>query len=167
MKYRTILLVLIGLGLTGFQSRHADFSGTWALNLKQSKNLRGSFSRVKSFRMNIVQGSDSMVVNTRMEGAGQQIDFPPTVYRFDGSEAFREDTLRGSKHWTTSTWATTGQKLVINDRVVHRQETKEQHYTQTEVWQFGRKNTLMILITQKFADGDSTHTEQRYYQRAR
>ena len=165
MKHTAIILILLSTGFPGFQHRYTDFSGTWALDMKKSQNLAPSFKSVTSFRMNVQQTNDSIIINRHMSGSGQTLDLPPLSYRFGGPEVFREDTLRGTKHWTTAAWETTGQKFIVNDRTVRRQGEKEQHYTQTEVWQFGKKNMLMILLTQKFDEGDSTHTERRYYRR--
>ncbi len=100
-----------------------------------------------------------------MKGAGQVVDLPPTIYRFDGSEVYREDSLRGSKRWIKSTWTTNGQKLIVTSRVSLRQRAGEQRYTETEVWEYGKRNSLLVLITQKFENDDSTHSEERIFTR--
>ncbi|MBI3766413.1 MAG: hypothetical protein HY277_07925 [Ignavibacteriales bacterium] len=133
--------------------------------MKSSKDLPESFKSLQSYVLSVNQTIDSMVMQPEMTGAGQKFKLPPTIYKFDGSEVYREDKERGSQRWIKSGWTTTGQKLIVTNRVIQKQGISEHHYTQTDVWQFGKKNTLMILVTQKFEKNDSTHTERRYYHR--
>jgi hypothetical protein len=162
---RLIFFLMLSIGFTGFQNHRSDFSGKWKLDMKKSKDLPASFKSVDSYKIDITQLPDSMVLHTEMVGAGQTVNFPPTVYKFDSSEVFREDTLRGSKRWIRSAWTTTAYKLIVTSKVVQNQKGKEQRYTQTDVWQFGKRNTLLLLITQKFEKNDSTHSEQRVFHR--
>ena len=164
---RIIVFFVLSIGLAAFQFHHADFSGRWKLDLKKSKDLPPSFKSIESYTMEITQSPDSMTELRQMKGAGQVVDFPPTVYKFNGSEVFREDTTRGSKRWIKSSWTTTGQKLIITSKVELRQRTGEQRYTQTDVWQFGKKRALLLLMTQKFEKNDSTHSEERVFYRIR
>jgi hypothetical protein len=164
---RVLVFLIIGAGLSAFQIHHADFSGRWRLDVKKSKDLPPSFKSVESYTMEITQSPDSMTEQRQMKGAGQVVDFPPTVYKFDGSEVYREDTTRGSKRWIKSSWTTTGQKLIVTSNVVLHQRSGEQRFTQTDVWQFGKKNALLLLVTQKFEKNDSTHSEERVFYRMR
>ncbi len=166
MKCFVLILVVIA-GTTVAQNHHADFSGKWKLNLKKSKDLSESFRAVTSYTMEVAQTTDSMVVGREMTGEGQTVNFPPTVYKFDNSEVYREDTLRGSKRWIRSSWTTTGEKLIVTNRVALKQRAGEQRYTETDVWEFGKKNTLLLLVTQKYEKNDSTHSEQRVFNRVR
>ncbi len=159
------ILTIIGLIFCAFQFHRSDFSGRWKLDLKKSKDLPQTFKSLDAFTMEIVQTQDSMTELRRMKGAGQAVDLPPTIYRFDGSEVYREDSLRGSKRWIKSTWTTNGQKLIVTSRVSLRQRAGEQRYTETEVWEYGKRNSLLVLITQKFENDDSTHSEERIFTR--
>jgi len=162
-----ILAAALGLLALGWGSSQADFSGTWKLNMKTSKGLPSSFAMVKGYTMEVEQSADSLVIHTELAGPEGAVTFPPTVVKYDGVEVFREDTLRGSKRWITAAWTTTGQKLIVTNRVSQRRGGAEQRYTQTDVWQFGKHQSLLIVVTQKFEPGDSTHIEQRYFTRAR
>ena len=164
---RIFFVLVIGLCITAFQNRRADFSGEWKLDLKKSKDLPASFKSVDSYTMGITQSVDSMIERREMKGAGQTVSFPPTIYKFDGSEVYREDSLRGSKRWIKSSWTTTGQKMIVTSKVVLHQRTGEQRFVETDVWQFGKRNTLLLLMTQKFEPNDSTHSEQRIFHRMR
>ena len=164
---RVIGIILVCGSLLGFRqhTQRMDLSGSWKLDAKHSDNLPKSFAMVESFVLNIQQSDDSMSVSTTMTGAGQTQTFPPTMYRFDGSEIYRADTARGSQRWIKATWATTGQKIIATQRVVLRGGPKEIRYTETDVWQKGKRNMLLILVTQKYEGSDSTRTERRYYRR--
>jgi hypothetical protein len=162
---RLLLASALGLLALGWGSNRADFSGTWKLNMKSSKGLPSSFAMVKGYTMEVAQSSDSLVIHTELAGPDGAVKFPPTVVKYDGPEVYREDTLRGSKRWISAGWTTTGQKLIVTNRVIQRRSGAEQHYTQTDVWQFGKRNTLLLLVTQKFED--STHSEQRTFTRVR
>ncbi len=151
----------------GFQQSDVDFSGTWRLDIKMSKGLAQAFKNVRWETMTVRQEGDSMVVTKELEGSGQSVTFPPTIYKFDGSEVYREDTLRGTKRWIRAQWTTTGKKLIITNRVEQKGEEGELKYTQTDVWQFGKKNMLMLLMTKKSETADSTQVERRYYRRVR
>ncbi|HUL44031.1 MAG TPA: hypothetical protein VLY03_06700 [Bacteroidota bacterium] len=162
-----LLVVCVMIAAMGFQSKRADYSGKWKLSLKLSKGLPSSFKHVDSYTMQVDQTDTSMVINTHLMGSGQSVDFPPTIIPFDSAEQHRVDTLRGSDRWISSTWTTTGQKLIVTNKVTQHRGTTEQRYVETDVWQFGKRGTLMILVTQKFEGGDSSHTEQRYFSRVR
>jgi len=162
-----VCIVFVCVNIVGFRQapRQLDLSGSWKLDIKHSDNLPKSFAMVESFIMHIRQSKDSMLLSTTMTGAGQTQTFPPTIYKFDGSEVYRNDTARGSERWIKATWATTGQKFIITQRVVQRSGAKEVRYSETDVWQKGKKNMLLVLVTQKYEGSDSTRTERRYYKR--
>lgn len=160
-----VVVVMMCSFFVGFQSSRTDFSGKWKLDKKASKDLPVSFAMVNAFTMQVDQSTDSMIVRTELAGPEGPVMFPPTIMQYNGSEVYREDTLRGSKRWITASWTTTGKKLIITNRVIQRRGATEQHYTQTDVWQLSKRNRLMILVTQKFEPGDSTHSERRYFTR--
>ncbi len=150
----------------GFQSETADFSGKWKLDFQKSRDLPESFRNVDSYVLDISQAGDSMTVNTTVRGDGQTISFPTTTYKFNGEEVVREDTLRGSKRWIKASWTTTGQKLIVTSRVEQRrQDGANQKYTETDVWQYGMKHSLLIISTRTYDGSDSTQSERRVYTR--
>ncbi len=159
------LLGMWGLGLQPAPPHHANFSGTWVMNIKKSKNLPPSFKNVKSYKMRVEDAGDSMTVFIQFEGMGQKVDIPPTVYSFDGIERYREDTARGSKRWATTTWTTNGLKLIVNSRVIQSRGSVRQ-YKETDVWLLRGAKRLDIEVTQKFEGSDSTNSEQRIFSRA-
>ena len=165
---RTFALTLIGLSLLGMQSdstKHADLSGTWVMNIQKSKNLPPSFKNLKSYRMRVEDSGDSMTVYVQFEGMGQKVVLPPSVYVFDGNERYREDTARGSKRWTKSTWTTTGQKLIMTSRVIQSRPGRESRYTETDTWELTGSSTLRLHVDQKFEGKDSTNSEIRVFRR--
>ncbi len=147
--------------------RTTDFSGTWKMDLRASTDLPSSFHHLAWYTMSVDQAKDSMRIDVRFQGEGRTVELPATVYRFDSSEVYRADTLRGTQRWIRSEWESTGRKLIVTSRVVQKREGDEQRYTETDVWQFGKKNMLLIVVTQKFEGTDSTHVERRYFRRAR
>jgi len=163
MKKGVMIILLIVVSF-GFGERHADFSGKWSLNLRKSKNLPASFKNVKSYSMDVEQAGDSVVVAIVFEGGGQRVELPPTIYAFDGKERYREDTVRLSQRWITSSWTTTGQKLIVTSRVIQRQGG-ERRYRQTDIWELTNRNTLRVHVTQEFEGNDSTFSEQRLFHR--
>jgi hypothetical protein len=96
---------------------------------------------------------------------GQKVVLPPSVYVFDGQERYREDTARGSKRWTKSTWTTTGLKLIMNSRVIQSRGGKETRYAETDTWELTNSSTLRLHVDQKFEGKDSTNSEIRIFRR--
>ncbi len=165
---RVIILVsVIALSSLGFQSNHADFSGNWKLDKKKSSHLPSSFDGVDSYVMNIRQTTDSMITTVDMVGSGQHVTFPLTAYTFSGNEVFREDTLRGSKRWSKSTWETTGRKFIVESRVKLKKGSGEQEYSERAVWQLKDSKTIQLSITQHYVQGDSTHSDRRIFHRVK
>jgi len=165
---RIVAVILASACFLALSPHHANFSGTWKLNMKKSKNLPASFMNLKSYSMHVQGSDDSMTVVVEFEGSGQRVASPPTVYVFDGKERYREDTLRGSRRRIPASWTSTGQKLIVTSRVIQTQgQTKgqERGYTQTDTWALSRRNTLDILVTQKFEGSDSTNSEQWIFHR--
>jgi len=161
------IIVVAVLLAAGFGGGRPDFSGTWKLDKKMSKNLPPSFKMVSDFSLEVAQSADSMVTTTSFSGMGGANKLPPTIVKFDGAEVYREDTARGTKKWISGTWTTTGQKLLVTSRVTQRTMSgAEQKYTETDSWQFGKHNTLLIIQTKKFEPGDSTVSDERYFKRA-
>jgi hypothetical protein len=161
------LLLLVALAALGMGPHHADLSGTWKMNIAKSKNLPASFKNLQSYTLTVEQSpdADSLTVAVGFEGSGQKVSLPPTVYGFDGKERYREDTLRGSKRWTTASWTTTGQKLIVTSRVILT-KPKESRYTETGIWDLRSSKMLEIHVTQKFEGSDSTNSELRVFRRA-
>jgi len=171
MRFRMFhyfFLFLLGLSLVIGQEKRAHFSGTWKLDKRTSTDLPESFKHVDAYLLHVGQGPDSMSVVAEMSGDGQNVTLPVTLYEFDGHEVYREDTLRASKRWIKASWTSTGEKLIVTNRVVQKVGSpQENRYEQTDVWQFSKKrNTLLIFITQKFEDPSKpSHTERRYFHR--
>lgn len=161
---RWIAIIAAILPVLGFQAGRADFSGKWSLDLQQSSHLSAAFKNVTSYVMDVTNGNDSMVISTWMKGSGQEVTFPPTVYRFDSSEVFREDTLRGTKRWIRAWWAP-GRKLTVYNRVIQTRGTTVQQYTQTDVWEAKDRDTLFLSTKRRFVRNDSTAQEQRIFRR--
>jgi hypothetical protein len=162
---RILFVLLLSLSMLGMMQRRADFGGTWKMAIVKSKNLPPSFKNVKVYQMNIQQTPDSMTVIVGFEGMGQKVVLPPSVYVFDGNERYREDTARGSKRWTKSTWTTTGQKLIMTSRVIQSRPGRESRYTETDTWELTGSSTLRLHVDQKFEGKDSTNSEIRVFRR--
>ena len=168
MMKRSIITIVLMLCVVavGFQNHHTDFSGKWRLDMKQSKDLPASFKNLQSYTLHVDQAKDSMTTIPEFTGMGQTMKLPSTIYKFDNTEVYREDTVRGSKRWRKASWTTNGQKLIVTSRVIqHLQNGIEQRYTQTDVWQSTNANRLLLLVTQKFEPNDSTRTERRVFVR--
>jgi hypothetical protein len=159
-----LILLVAALGFSAPSTR-SNFSGTWNLDKKHSTNLPASFASVESYLLDIAQAPDSMTAVARMAGSGQKVTFPVAVYRFNGSEVFREDMERHIRRWVTCSWQTTGKKLVVNSRVEQQIGPIPTRYTQRDVWQMLDARTLQISITQTFEGKDSTHSERRVFKR--
>ena len=157
--------MLFGVSALAMMQHRAEFGGTWRMAIVKSKNLPPSFRSVKTYSMNIQQAPDSMTVTVAFEGMGQQVVLPPSVYVFDGKERYREDTARGSKRWTKSTWTTTGQKLIMTSRVIQSRPGRESRYTETDTWELTGSSTLRLHVEQKFEGKDSTNSEIRVFRR--
>ena len=160
---RLIIFALLIFTLGGFQSKRSDFSGSWKLDLEKSVDLPATFKNVEAYSMDVRQTADSMVVVVGLSGSGQSVKFPPTMYAFDTSEVYREDTLRGSKRWSKCAWETTGKKMIVTSKVRQKKASGELVYTQKDVWQLNDLKTMQIVITQSFAKGDSVHSERRIF----
>ncbi len=148
-----------------FQAKRSDFSGTWKLDFQRSVNLPASFKNVEAYSLDVRQTADSMIVVVGLVGNGQDVKFPPTMYAFDSSETYREDTLRGSKRWIRCIWETTGKKMVVINKVRQKKDQAEVEYTQKDIWQLNDLNTVQVSMTQSFATGDSIHSERRVFHR--
>jgi hypothetical protein len=165
---RALLLTILGLMLAGFQSaQRPNFSGVWQLDMKKSTNLPESFKSVESYTTDVRQTKDSMVIMARLVGNGQDVKFPVTAYLLNGSEVFREDTLRLSKRWSKLTWPKTGKKLIVHSRVEQARRTPAEKYTQNDVWELTDRNTLQMSVTQKSPDGKELHSERRIFHRVK
>ena len=161
-----VILIMAGTMMGGFQSsKRVDFSGTWILDLKKSTQLPESFKYVESYSMEVKQTKDSLITTARLKGNGQDVKFPLTAYALNGSEVFREDTLRKSKRWFTASWTTTGKKFIVDSRVEQKGAKQNEQYTQHDVWELINNKTLQISVTQKFPKGKETHSERRVFHR--
>jgi hypothetical protein len=162
---RILVIMFVSFSMLAMTQHRADFGGTWKMAIAKSKNLPPSFKNLKSYSMNIQQTPDSMTVIVGFEGMGQKVVLPPSVYVFDGQERYREDTARGSKRWTKSTWTTTGLKLIMNSRVIQSRGGKETRYAETDTWELTNSSTLRLHVDQKFEGKDSTNSEIRIFRR--
>lgn len=160
-----VIVMLLAALTFGAPSKHADFSGVWKLDMKKSMNLPKTFASVEAYALEITQAADSMTAVAHMAGNGQKVTFPVAVYRFDGSEVYREDMERQIRRWIRSSWQTTGKKLIVNSRVEQQFGPKLVKYTQRDVWQMLDARTLQISVTQTFEGKDSTHSERRIFKR--
>ncbi len=161
-----VIMIVAGAMIGGFQSsKHVDFSGTWSLDLKKSTQLPESFKYVESYSMEVKQTKDSLITMARLKGSGQDVKFPLTAYALNGSEVFREDTLRKSKRWFTASWATTGNFFIVDSRVEQEGARQTEQYTQHDVWELINSKILQISVTQKFPNGKETHSERRVFHR--
>ena len=162
---RLLVITLAGLALFGFQTFRGDFSGNWALDLQNSSHLAPSFKMVKSYIMQVRVANDSMAIFTRMKGPDdKEVVFPPTMFRCDSTESFRDDSLRGVKRWIRAWWGAR-QTLTVFNRVVQTKGTTVLEYTQTDVWQAKSADTLLVSTTKRFEHNDSTAQEQRLFSR--
>jgi hypothetical protein len=168
MKRFTVIIAVACIVLVGFQtSKRTNFSGNWKLDLKKSKNLPASFKNIEKYTFAVTQTTDSLVGVATMAGSGQNVTLPPMTYLFNGKEEYTEDSLRFVKRWSRAEWATTGTKLIIHKRTVQGAMGKEQKSTQTDVWELKNLTTLLLTVTQKFENGDSTHNEQRVFHKVK
>lgn len=163
---KALVLLAAAVLFIGFGGSRSDFSGTWKLDKKLSKNLPPEFKMVNDFSIAVAQSADSMVTTTSFAGMGGANTLPPTIVKFDGNEVYREDTARGTKKWISASWATTGRKLIVTSRVELHRSKGDVKYTETDSWQFGKRNMLLIIQTKKFEPGDSTVSDERYFRRA-
>ena len=161
-----VLVVAAAALLVGFGGNRSDFSGKWKLEKKLSKNLPPEFKMVNDFSLTVAQSADSMVTTTSFAGMGGANTLPPTIVKFDGSEVYREDTARGTKKWISASWATTGQKLIVTSRVELHGAKGDVKYVETDSWQFGKRNMLLIIQTKKYETEDKTVSDERYFRRA-
>lgn len=152
--------------LVGMQQNRIDFSGRWELDFRRSVGLSDSFDEVQSHVVNVTQTADSMLVRVEeTTDDGKTVKLSPIVFRFDSTSVYQNDTLQGIQRWIRSTWATTGQKLIVSNRALRVVGSDTFQYSQIDVWQFSNTKTLMVITTQTFEHNDSTHVELRYYRR--
>ena len=165
---RIMSLVILGMVLVGCKSaQYTTFSGTWQLDLKESTNLPESFKHVDSYTMDVDQTNDSMFTTVRLAGDGQDVKFPPTYYALNGTETFREDTLRMSKRWNKLSWTEDGKQCVVESRVEQGREAQSQTYVQRDVWEIVNNDTLHVLVTQTYLLGKEPHSERRVFHRVK
>jgi hypothetical protein len=168
MKRICIIIAVASIVLVGFQMpKRSNFSGSWKLDLKKSKNLPASFKNIEKYIFVVTQSADSLVGVATMVGSGQEVTLPPMAYVFNGREEYTEDSLRFVKRWSRAEWATTGTKLIIHKRSIQGAMGHEQKSTQTDVWELKNLSTLLLTVTQKFETGDSTHNEQRVFRKVK
>lgn len=165
---RTSLCAILLVTAAGFQraGREQAFTGKWNLEIGRSVNLPASFAMVKSFTMDVAGAPDSLVVTNHLSGSGQEVSFPPTIYRLDSSEVYREDTLRGSKRWIRASMLPNGSLSVWN-RVVQGRGPSPQRYHQTDIWRAQNRDTLVLLVERRYDERDSVSTEKRIFSRMR
>lgn len=152
--------------LLGFQGKKADFSGTWALDIKKSVNLPREFKTVDSMVLNVRQAGDSLVVLATMKGQGQTVPFPPFIYLLNGKETHRVDTARKSERWILSRWGKDGTSASMESRAKFTPPGKPVvELKQHDEWKKTDASTLVVTVTQKVGGTDSTHTETRIYRK--
>ena len=158
-----MLFITLAVVLAMFPPKAKNFSGLWELDMKKSTNLPKSFEQVESYTMDVRQTSDSMIIVIGLKGGGQDVKFPLTNYLLNGKEVFREDTLRMSKRWITCSWASNGSVFVVSSKVEQGSAGKKKEFTQRDEWRQKDASTVEISLSQKFAQGDSTHSELRVF----
>jgi len=156
-------ITVMGFIFAMFPPHVKNFSGLWELDLKKSTNLPKSFESVERYTMDVRQTPDSIIMIIGLKGGGQDVKFPVTNYLLNGKEVYREDTLRMSKRWIKCSWATNGSALVVDSRVQQSFGGKMKEFTQRDEWRLTDAKTVEIDLTQKFAQGDSTHSEKRIF----
>ncbi len=162
-----LLVFIFCLLFMGLQKHSPGLVGKWWLDLNKSENLPPSFKSVDRYLMEIQQVRDSMTVLVELIGSGQDVKFPSSVYKFNGAEMFREDTLRGVKRWFKARWIERGNKFTVAARVEQRNMRGAQLFRQNDVWEMLDDSTLRVSITQKFFPRDSTVSQRRYFHRVK
>lgn len=164
---RALCVFIFCLPFMGFQGHSPGLVGKWWLDLNKSKNLSPSFKSVDRYEMEIQQVRDSMTILVELIGSGQHVKFPSSVYKFNGAEMFREDTLRGVKRWFKARWVERGRKFSVTTRVEQRNMRGNQRFRQREMWEILDDGTLRVSVTQKFPPRDSTVSQVRYFHRVK
>ncbi len=168
---RIIIVVLFTLTVPPFlpsQGKKPDVTGKWDLDLKKSENLPASFRNVDSYTFAVSRSGDTLTVNAGLTGGGQTVEFPPFTYVLDGKETYREDTLRGSRRWSTGHWSKDGGSILVDTKIILAPPGRDTvSVMQHEVWKRKDTSTLEITSEQKFIGTDSVRTERRIYTKAK
>ncbi|MGA2622998.1 MAG: hypothetical protein ABSF91_04015 [Bacteroidota bacterium] len=162
-----LFVLVICLLFMGLQKHSPSLVGKWWLDLKKSENLPSSFKSIDRYEMEIQQVRDSMTVLVELIGSGQDVKFPSSVYKFNGPEMFREDSLRGIKRWYKARWVERGKKFSVTTRVEQHSMKGGQRFRQTEMWEILDDGTLRVSMTQRFPPRDSTVSQRRYFHRVK
>src|SRR5438876_1069780 len=122
---KTALAAAVAVLALGFQAGRTDFSGTWKLDKNKSEHLPPSFQHVDAYTLEARQWKDTLQVTVTLDGGGQHVTFPLTLYTFNGKEVFRLDSLRGTKRWSRGAWSSDGSQFIVDSRVEQKMRGQE------------------------------------------
>jgi hypothetical protein len=96
MMMKNVLLgvALLAASLAHGAAKPADYSGAWALDMKQSRNLPPFYANVKSHKLVVRQDAGHLLVAVKVEDGGAEpfkINFD---YNLDGTETKAETQMR-------------------------------------------------------------------------
>ena len=78
----------------GAAAKPADYTGAWALDLKQSKNLPPFYSNVQSHKLNVTQDEKHLRVAVEVGDGGAEPFKTSFEYNLDGTETKAETQMR-------------------------------------------------------------------------
>ncbi|HEY0427436.1 MAG TPA: hypothetical protein VGC76_06485 [Pyrinomonadaceae bacterium] len=94
MKSLIFIAGLILMSFTFAFAKPANYSGTWTLDFKQSKNLPPFYANVKSHKLSITQNEKTLNVAVEVDAGQGAPDNLSFVYNLDGSETKTETGIR-------------------------------------------------------------------------
>jgi hypothetical protein len=88
-----VILLLLASGIFA-GANAADFSGSWSLDMKQSKNLPPFYATIKSHKLAITQGEKQLTVAVDIDAGRGETDKFNFIYNLDGSDSKTETQIR-------------------------------------------------------------------------
>lgn len=162
---KRIIFAIFLLAASALFANAADFSGTWSLDMKQSKNLPPYYANIKSHKLSITQDKEHLSVAVEIDAGREKTDHFDFLYNLDGSDSSTETPIRtpnGLLNVPTLLNAKTGAdgKIIITITRDIKLPDKIFKGVTTEEWELGKDGkTLTIKRSDTFPDGRTASAE--------
>ncbi len=167
LKNLVLGAALLAASLAAFASAEpADYSGAWALDMKQSKSLPPFYSNVQSHKLNIRQDDKHLRVAVEISDGGAEPFKADFDYSLDGAETKTETQMRtpnGTRNVPTTLKAEVAEGGRLHITITRERPTRDGSVVKlatVEDWRLSADGkTLDILRSDETPRGEKMESE--------